>query len=113
MSDQRTLVIIQSPPSPDLEALDVILSLAAFETQVSVLFVGTGREWLHNSQHARLQSGKSPSKALAALSMYGCHDVYYLDDACVASQTPTTLAKPLSEQQCQQWITQHQHCLSF
>ncbi|MBE0483437.1 MAG: DsrE family protein [Bacterioplanes sp.] len=114
MRKTTTLVIIQSPPSPDLEALDVVLALAAFDTDLALLFLGAGKQWLHPSQQAMLVGGKSPSKALAALPMYGCDDIYYLnntDQSCELHDS--SVATPLSVDQCQQLLTQCQHCLSF
>lgn len=114
MNSEKTLVIIQSPPTPDLEALDIILSLAAFEIPVSVLFIGAGRLWLCPSQEPRRHGGKNPSKALLALPMYGCTDIFYAEDGDdTLIKHATKLATPITQQQCQHWMSQHAHCLSF
>lgn len=107
-----TLILIQSPPTPDLEALDVALALAAFDQKVILLFIGAGCVWLNNDQHARSVGSKSPSKVLAALPMYDCNDLYYLPEIASEYQY-NPLATPLSAEKCQQLVAQSQHCLSF
>ncbi len=65
------LIHITTPPTPDCEALEYALAMAAFDLDVRVLFSGRGLHWLTQNQSARRAGGKNPSKLLAALPMYG------------------------------------------
>ncbi|MGB1091973.1 MAG: DsrE family protein [Oceanobacter sp.] len=69
-------VVISSPPTPDLEALELPLALAAFDHEVTLVFVGAGVLWLSKSQQSRKPEGKSPSKFISALPMYECEQVF-------------------------------------
>lgn len=72
------LVHITTPPTPDCEALEYALAMAAFDLDVRVLFSGYGLGWLMNGQTPRKSGGKNPAKLLAALPMYGIDDIGYL-----------------------------------
>lgn len=68
-SSDYILIIIESSPTPDLEASELALALAAFDLPVQVLFRGAGVFWLLH-QEERKTGGKSASKVLAAFPMY-------------------------------------------
>ena len=70
-----TLIHVTPPPSPDCEALEYALALAAFDLEVAIVFSGDGLFWLQPNQSARSVGGKSPSKLLAALPMFGIENV--------------------------------------
>ena len=69
------LIHITTPPTPDCEALEYALAMAAFDLDVRVLFSGRGLYWLTAGQQPRKPAGKNPEKLLAALPMYGIDEV--------------------------------------
>jgi len=68
-SSNYVLIIIESSPTPDLEASELALALAAFDLPVQVLFRGAGVFWLLHQEERKI-GGKSASKVLAAFPMY-------------------------------------------
>ena len=68
------LIHITTPPTPDCEALEYALAMAAFDLDVRVLFSGRGKLWLTPTQSPRREGGKNPTKLLAALAMYGIEE---------------------------------------
>lgn len=64
-------IYINTAPTRDCEALELALAMAAFDHHVNLVFAGAGRHWLNASQAPRCEGGKSPSKLLASLPMYG------------------------------------------
>lgn len=74
------LIHITTAPTPDCEALEYALAMAAFDLDVRLLFSGAGLAWLMAGQSPRKRDGKSPSKLLSALPMYGIDELGYLAD---------------------------------
>ena len=73
-SSDYILIAIETPPTPDLEASELALALAAFDLPVKVIFRGAGVFWLL-TQEARKAGGKSASKVLSAFSLYDINEV--------------------------------------
>lgn len=93
-SSDYVLVVIETPPSPDLEASELALALAAFDIPVQVVFRGAGVFWLL-AQNSRKEGGKSASKVLAAFPLYGIkHALVVGDDLNKYSLTINELIKP-------------------
>lgn len=69
-SSDYVVIIIETPPAPDLEASELTLALAAFDLPVQVVFTGAGVFWLL-TQEARKKGGKSAAKVLKAFPLYG------------------------------------------
>lgn len=70
----KTLVIINQAPYGNWagrEALDMALSLAAFDQPVALLFTGDGVNWLRKDQQASAISQKAVDRNLAAASIFG------------------------------------------
>lgn len=88
------LIHITQPPTPNCEALEYALAMAAFDLDVSILFSGRGVYWLKPSQQARITGGKNPQKLLAALPMYGIENIYF--DPTPGIEASSGLAEPLS-----------------
>lgn len=74
------LIHITSAPTPDCEALEYALAMAAFDLDVRLLFSGAGLGWLVQGQSSRKPDGKNPAKLLSALPMYGIDELGYLTD---------------------------------
>ena len=69
-----TLIIIDNPPYGSWEgreALDMALSMAAFDQPVSLLFCGAGVNWLRSGQSTTGVEQKSVEKNLAAAPIFG------------------------------------------
>lgn len=73
------LIVIDTPPYGDWrgrEALDMALSLAAFDRPVALLFRGEGVNWLRPGQEGSAISQKTVSRNLGAARMFGVAEVY-------------------------------------
>jgi tRNA 2-thiouridine synthesizing protein C len=109
-----TLIHVTTPPSPDCEALEYALALAAFDLEVAILFTGDGLFWLQPNQEARSTGGKSPSKLLAALPMFGIGEVGYCLNKDEAEDLPLTAGATLINHDTrQQWLASAKHIVSF
>lgn len=109
-------IIIQSPPSLDLEPLELALACAAFECRIAILFQGHGLLWLAGQQQARREQGKSASKLLAALPMYDCENVYYLEPDAQKLAIPMNQiqhASALTHKESQSLIQECKQVVSF
>lgn len=94
-SDTTTdlLIHIKTPPTLDLEPLELGMACAAFEQKVAFVFSGDGKRWLQKDLPALRPGGKSASKLISALTMYDCDQVYYLaEDNDDAAELNTTAA---------------------
>ena len=82
VSDTTTdlLIHIKTPPTLDLEPLELGMACAAFEQKVAFVFSGEGKNWLQKDLPALRPGGKSASKLISALAMYDCDQVFYLED---------------------------------
>jgi len=84
-SKKRFLFILRQAPHATLknkEALDFALACAAFEQQVSLLFIDDGVYQLAQGQDTNRIQSKNHSAALAALHLYGIeHSFYHLESA--------------------------------
>lgn len=111
------LIILSTPPSQDMEALELALALAAFEHSVTLLLTGAGIGWLYQQQQARKPNGRSADKLMAVLPMYDIDQVYYaaadIQQLAPGSASIHAFAKPLDTAAMQQLIQQSQHCLRF
>jgi len=106
--DKSILILVTQPPTPDCEALEYALAMAAFDIPVKLLFVGDGAYWLQQNQTARKTGGKSPSKLLAASSMYGIGDIGYVSDSYT-----TTDFQSLTQAEASHWINSSHHVVTF
>ncbi|WP_419810701.1 sulfurtransferase complex subunit TusD [Bacterioplanoides sp.] len=89
------LIHIKTPPTLDLEPLELGMACAAFEQKVAFVFSGDGKRWLQKDLPALRPGGKSASKLISALAMYDCDQVYYLaEDNNDATELST--AAPIS-----------------
>lgn len=84
-SKKILIVIRQAPYSSPLTtaALDILLTAAALEQTITLLFMGDGVLHLLNEQNATSSGMKDISKALPSLELYGIHKVFYEKDALI------------------------------
>lgn len=80
MNPQKsTLIVLSKPPYKGQmarESLDVILTAAAFETPLSVLFTGDGVYQLLNNQQASSIKAKDMSASLPVLPLYDVKNLF-------------------------------------
>ena len=111
------LILLSSPPSQDMEPLELALALAAFDHPVTLLCIGAGLGWLVSTQQPRKDQGKSPDKLVSALPMYDIDQIWYaksaLADWSLDAEQLTPLAQSLDDAGIRELIRQHQHCLRF
>ena len=84
MTPKNILIIIrQAPYSSTLPAaaLDILLTAAAFEQTLSLIFMGEGVQHLLSSQNSIGSGMKNISKALSSLELYEVDQVYVEKDA--------------------------------
>lgn len=78
-SADTVLIVIDRPAYGDWhgrEALDMALSLAAFDRPVAVLFRGEGVHWLRPGQNAGVIDQKTVSRNLSAATLFGVEALY-------------------------------------
>lgn len=86
MAGKIVLIVIDTPPYGDWrgrEALDMALSLAAFDQPVALLFRGEGVNWLRPEQDGTAVSQKTVSRNLGAARMFGVADIFAEQSALV------------------------------
>ena len=109
-------ILIHTPPTADLEASELALALAAFDLPISLFFCGLGLTWLM-PQNARKPQGKSATKVLTSLPLYGVDNIYYFANDNVTFNLNIhnfeTIAQALDPQTWQQKIHSHKQCLVF
>jgi tRNA 2-thiouridine synthesizing protein C len=109
---EHILIHITCPPTPDCEALEYALAMAAFDLPVHVLLSGDGIYWLQAPQEARKPGGRRPDKLLGALGIYGIDEV-----ACVATSDSTIKAlndtRILSDTELQRWAANAKQTVMF
>jgi tRNA 2-thiouridine synthesizing protein C len=92
MKAENILIIIRQAPFssslPDA-ALDIVLTAAAFEQKVALLFMGDGVLHLLDKQDAGKSSMKNISKALPSLELYDVELVYCEEAAFIDKNIKT------------------------
>ena len=106
--DKSILILVTQPPTPDCEALEYALAMAAFDISVKLLFTGDGVYWLQQNQAARKTGGKSPSKLLAATGLYGVEDIGYISDSYATADFQS-----LTQAEASHWINTSHHVVTF
>lgn len=80
-----TLIVIDQAPYgtwAGREGLDMAFSLAAFDQSVSMLFMGSGVNWLRQSQNAQGIGQKTVEKNLSAAPLFGVERIIAEQAAC-------------------------------
>lgn len=112
-----TLIIISTPPTLDLEPLELILALAAFEQAPKVLLLGNGIHYLNKLQQAKKANGKSPSKVISALPMYDCEEIFVREQDMqlqgLSKEDLQGFCSLIGNDQIQVLIKQSKHCVNF
>lgn len=112
-----TLIIISTPPTLDLEPIELVLALAAFEQAPCLLLLGSGIHYANQLQQAKKPAGKSPAKVMSALPMYDCENIYIrrsdIAKQGLAEEDLLSFCKPLENAEIQAIIKQSNHCVNF
>lgn len=112
-----TLIIISNPPSLDLEPLELLLALAAFEQAPKILLLGQGLHYANKLQQAKRTNGKSPSKVISALPMYDCEEILVRQEDLLqqglALEDLQDFCRIVDNKQIKQLINQSKHCVNF
>lgn len=112
-----TLLIISTPPTLDLEPIELILALAAFEQEPALLLLGQGIHYANRLQLAKKSAGKSPAKVLAALPMYDCEEIFVsaqdLKDQGLELEDLHDHCTAIDDNTIKQLINQAKHCVNF
>lgn len=115
-SNFNVCIIINTPPSLDLEASELALALAAFDLPVQLILQGAGVLWLSPSQ-ALKPNGKSASKVLSAFPIYGVDEIFYtaadIEQYGISSNSVPNFAKPISDTALASIVSQAKHCFTF
>lgn len=113
----KTLVIVTQPPYQSRlanEQIEAIMSLALFDIDHSVVFLGDGLLWLIPGQQAT--SNHSIDKQLQALPMYGSESLYYVEEDkhdVLGVSAVNELVKPVNRTELVQWMRQSNHVEVF
>lgn len=112
-----TLIIINSAPTLDLEPIELVLALAAFEQQPKVLLTGLGIFHANTLQQAKRSNGKAANKVIPALPMYDCEEIFIRQSDIEHFGLEKDILQPfctvLNKQQLQQLIKQSKHCVNL
>lgn len=113
----NTLIIISNPPSLDLEPIELVLALSAFDQNPSILLLGQGLHYANISQQAKKTEGKSPAKVMAALPMYDCENLFIrhsdLQEQGLGQEDLHDFCEILNDEEIKQVIKQSKHCVNF
>jgi len=117
---KKTLLILRRAPYGDgltRAALDVALAAAAFEQDISVLFMDDGVWQLLPQQHANAIDSKSVQRTLASFGLYDIN-TFYVEEASLAARnlSPTLLEGPIeliAGDKLASFLDSHEQLLSF
>lgn len=94
MNPQKsTLVVLSQPPYKGQmarESLDVILTAAAFETPLSLLFTGDGVYQLMDNQQASNINAKDMAASLPVLPVYDVEKIFVDEESMATRGLQTT-----------------------
>jgi len=107
------LIHITTPPTLDLEPVELGMACAAFDQRVVFVFSGEGIDWLQAGQQAKRPQGKSADKLIKALAMYDCEDVYYLASGVEDVAGFVKNVRPVSSSELSKLKHSSKHQLNF
>ncbi len=120
MQPKNILIIIRQAPYSTLlpvAALDILLTAAAFEQTVSLLFMGDGVLHLLDNQNVANTGMKDISKAISSLELYDVEQIFYEATALASINLKTEAlvfqAEALSINQIAASIENADHVFNF
>lgn len=112
-----TLIIINTAPTLDLEPVELLLALAAFEQQPKLLLMGEGIFHANTLQQAKRINGKAANKVMSALPMYDCEEIFIcqsdIERFGLEHDILQSFCTVLNKQELQQLIQQSKHCVNL
>lgn len=112
-----TLIILTKAPTPDLEPVELLLALAAFEQNPKLLLLGPGIYHANILQQAKKPQGKAAGKVLAVLPMYDCEEILIsqsdLAKISLDVEDLQSFCRLVSDEEIKQLIQQSKHCVTF
>lgn len=112
-----TLIIINSAPTPDLEPIELLLALAAFEQKPKLLLLGAGIYHANAFQQEKKTQGKAAAKVLSALPMYDCEEIFIsqsdLAQLSLSQEELQGFCQVISDNEIKQLIQHSKHCVTF
>ena len=112
-----TLLIITKAPTPDLEPVELLLALAAFEQNPKLLLLGQGIYYANTLQKEKKPHGKAAGKLLSVLPMYDCEDIFVsqsdLSGLSLSEQDLQSFCRFIGDNEIKKMIKQSRHCVTF
>ena len=112
-----TLIIISTAPTLDLEPIELLLALAAFDQQPKLLLLGEGVLYANALQQAKRTNGKAVSKVMSALPMYDCEEIFIRQSDIkrfgLENDILHSFCTVIDNQKTQQLIQQSKHCVNL
>ena len=113
----KVCIVIDTPPTPDPEVIEMALALATFDQEVTLIFTGAAIGWLIKQQGPRKVSAKTPSSLIKALPMYDCDQVFYQQEDAeqygLSDELLFPFAQAATDADISTCIKQAHHCLRF
>jgi tRNA 2-thiouridine synthesizing protein C len=112
-----TLIILTKAPTPDLEPIELLLALAAFEQNPKLLLLGPGIFHANYLQQEKKPQGKAAGKVLSVLPMYDCEEILIsksdLAQTSLEVEDLQSFCRLISDEEIKQLIQQSKHCVTF
>jgi tRNA 2-thiouridine synthesizing protein C len=112
-----TLIIIKTAPTPDLEPVELLLALGAFEQNPKLLLLGPGIYYANAQQQEKKPQGKAAGKVLAVLPMYDCEEIFVsqsdLAQLSLEAKDLQSFCRLVTDSEIKQLIQQSKHCVTF
>jgi tRNA 2-thiouridine synthesizing protein C len=112
-----TLIILTKAPTPDLEPVELLLALAAFEQNPKLLLLGPGIYHANSLQQEKKPQGKAAGKVLSVLPMYDCEEILIsqsdLSHMSLDVEDLQSFCRLVSDEEIKQVIQQSKHCVTF
>lgn len=112
-----TLIILTTAPTPDIEPIELLLALAAFEQNPKLLLLGSGIYHANRLQQEKKPQGKAAGKVLSVLPMYDCEEILVssndLEDLSLDIEDLQEFCRVVNDDEIKQLIQQSKHCVTF
>lgn len=112
-----TLLILTKAPTPDLEPIELLLALAAFEQEPKLLLLGPAIYHANTLQQEKKPQGKSAGKVLSVLPMYDCDEILISESdfaqLSLDSKDLQSFCRMVSDSEIRDLIQQSKHCVTF
>lgn len=112
-----TLIILKTAPTPDLEPVELLLALAAFEQNPKLLLLGPGIYHANMMQQEKKPHGKAAAKVLSVLPMYDCEEILVsqtdLAQLSLGAEDLQSFCRLVTDDEIKQLIQHSKHCVTF